>query len=225
MGISLLPDYTVGIYKHVSLGNAPLPGLRQGISSASQAMLIKDNRGNQQAYLSPHTIRLKLQSKIQGLIAGSQHGRSHPWQGYVERPDGQGGSGLEGSPGTARASTPKTRVCLSYYFMTFTNSSDINRPPFSEENQLRALVNKSPGHNKSVSIQKPLSRLSSLPEKFIQTFTTTHMTVYSLPTTRGTGSLKHSRNVEPFEELKIIRIELVKGFIVEPILAAKFSYL
>ena len=42
---------------------------------------------------------------------------------------------------------------------------------------------------------------------------------------RGTGSLKHSRNVEPFEELKIIRTELVKVFIVEPILAAKFSYL
>ena len=41
---------------------------------------------------------------------------------------------------------------------------------------------------------------------------------------RGTGSLKHSRNVEPFEELKIIRIELVKGFIVDPILAVKFSY-
>ena len=51
------------------------------------------------------------------------------------------------------------------------------------------------------------------------------MIVYSLPTTRGTGSLKHSRNVEPFEELKIIRIELVKGFIIEAIIAAKFSYL
>ena len=51
------------------------------------------------------------------------------------------------------------------------------------------------------------------------------MIVYSLPTTRGTGSLKHSKNVEPFEELKITRKELVKGFIVEPILAAKFSYL
>ena len=48
-----------------------------------------------------------------------------------------------------------------------------------------------------------------------------HVTVYSLPTARGTGSLKHSRNVE----LKISRIELVKGFIVEPILAAKVSYL
>ena len=52
-----------------------------------------------------------------------------------------------------------------------------------------------------------------------------HVIVYSLPTARGTGSLKHSRNVEPFEELTIIKIELVKGFIVEPILAAKFSYL
>ena len=49
--------------------------------------------------------------------------------------------------------------------------------------------------------------------------------VYSLPTSRGMGSLKHSRNVEPFEELKIIRIELVKGFIIEAIIAAKFSYL
>ena len=55
---------------------------------------------------------------------------------------------------------PKTRICLFYYIMTFTNSSDINRgylrPPFSEENQLKTLVNKSPGHNRSVSIQTPL---------------------------------------------------------------------
>ena len=42
---------------------------------------------------------------------------------------------------------------------------------------------------------------------------------------RGTGILKHCGNVEPFEELKIIRIELVKGFIVEPMLTSKFSYL
>ena len=41
---------------------------------------------------------------------------------------------------------------------------------------------------------------------------------------RGMGSLKHSNNIEPFEELKIIRIELVKDFIVEPMLAAKFPY-
>ena len=60
-----------------------------------------------------------------------------------------------------------------------------------------------------------------MPDRFIQTFTIMHVIVYSLPTARGTRSLKHSRNVE----LKIIRIELVKGFIVKPILAAKFSYL
>ena len=52
-----------------------------------------------------------------------------------------------------------------------------------------------------------------------------HVTVYSLQTTRGMGSLKYSRNVESFEELKIIRKELVKSLIVEPILVVKFSYL
>ena len=51
------------------------------------------------------------------------------------------------------------------------------------------------------------------------------MIVYSLRTGSGTGSLKHSRSVEPFKELQFNRLELVKGFIVEPILAAKFSYL
>ena len=51
-----------------------------------------------------------------------------------------------------------------------------------------------------------------------------HVIVYSLPTTRGMGSLKHSKNIEPFKELKIIRIELVKDFIVGSMLAAKFPY-
>ena len=51
-----------------------------------------------------------------------------------------------------------------------------------------------------------------------------HVIVYRPPTASGTGSLKHSRNVEPFKVLNFNRIKLVKGFIVEPILAAKFSY-
>ena len=51
-----------------------------------------------------------------------------------------------------------------------------------------------------------------------------HMIVYSLSTARGMGSLRYSNNTEPFEELRIIRIELVKDFIVEPMLAAKFPY-
>jgi len=49
---------------------------------------------------------------------------------------------------------------LSYYFVPFTNSLTLTggypRPPFSGKSQLRALVNKSPGHDRSVSIQTPL---------------------------------------------------------------------
>ena len=61
-------------------------------------------------------------------------------------------------------------------------------------------------------------------DRFILTLTAMHVIVYSLPTVRGMGSLKYSNNIEPFEELRIIRIELVKDFIVEPMLAAKFPY-
>ena len=49
-----------------------------------------------------------------------------------------------------------------------------------------------------------------------------HMIVYSLPTARGTGSLRYSNSIEPLGELEIIRIELVEDFIVELMLAAKF---
>ena len=71
---------------------------------------------------------------------------------------------------------------------------------------------------------KPLRWLSNLPDRFIRTLTTMHVIVYSLPTTRGTGSLRYSNTIEPLGELEIIRIELVKDFIVEPMLAAKFPY-
>ena len=42
-----------------------------------------------------------------------------------KRPDGQGESDLEGPPWTCLSVYPKTRICLFYYFTTFTNSSDI----------------------------------------------------------------------------------------------------
>ena len=55
---------------------------------------------------------------------------------------------------------PQTRICFTISRLSPTQNSDINggypQPPFSEKNQLRALVNKSPGHNRSVSIQTPL---------------------------------------------------------------------
>ena len=48
--------------------------------------------------------------------------------------------------------------------------------------------------------------------------------VYSLPTVRGTGSLRYSNSIEPLGELEIVRIELVEDFIVEQMLAAMFPH-
>ena len=50
------------------------------------------------------------------------------------------------------------------------------------------------------------------------------MIVYSLPTVKGTGSLRYSNSIEPLGELDIARIELVEDLIVEPMLAAKFPH-
>ena len=91
---------------------------------------------------------------------------------------------------------PKTRVCLLYCVMLSTYSSDINRglSPhhlFLEKVNFKLLDNKSPGHNTSVSIQKPLC-----------TLTAAHVIVCGLPTMRGTGSLKHPRNVGASKESK-----------------------
>ena len=69
-------------------------------------------------------------------------------------------SGLEGLPRPARASIPKpesvclTILCLSRTLLTLTEGYP--QPPFSGENQLRALANKSLGHERSISIQTPL---------------------------------------------------------------------
>ena len=84
-------------------------------------------------------------------------------KGYEERglTNAKVGSSLRGPPGFSQASTPKHRVCLLYYIMPFTYSSDVNRglSPhhlFLEKVNLELLDNKSPGHNKNVSIPKPL---------------------------------------------------------------------
>ena len=71
---------------------------------------------------------------------------------------------------------------------------------------------------------KGLRWLSNLPDKFTQTPTAMHTIVYSLPASRGTGSLRYSYSLEPLRELETVRIKLVKDFIDEPMLAAKFSH-
>ena len=59
---------------------------------------------------------------------GSQYGSSHPWQRSCgEDLICKGKSELERPPWTCPSIYPKTKICLFYYFMTFTNFSDINR--------------------------------------------------------------------------------------------------
>ena len=71
---------------------------------------------------------------------------------------------------------------------------------------------------------KPLIWLSNWPDKFTRTPTAIHTIVYSLPTTRGMGSLRYSNSLEPLGELETVRIKLVKDFIDEPMLDAKFPH-
>ena len=86
------------------------------------------------------------------------HDKGHAertWQAKAEQDS-------EGLPGSARASTPKLKsvcllfiiLCLSPTLLTFTGGYP--RPPFSEENQLRALVTKSPGLERSIFTLTPL---------------------------------------------------------------------
>ena len=51
-----------------------------------------------------------------------------------------------------------------------------------------------------------------------------HTIVYSLPASRGTGSLRYSNSLEPLRELETVRIKLVKDFIDEPMFVAQFSH-
>ena len=55
-----------------------------------------------------------------------------------------------------------------------------------------------------------------------------HTIVYSLQAVRGalrgTGSLRYLNSLEPLRELETVRIKLVKDFIDEPMLAAKFPH-
>ena len=86
-------------------------------------------------------------------VENPTHGKGHEEEAWRTKAR----SGLKGPPEFARASTPKPEsvcliiLCLSPTPLTLTGGYPW--PPFSEKNQLRALANKSPGHEKSVSIQ------------------------------------------------------------------------
>ena len=133
------------------------------------------------------------------------------WRGLIRK----GESRLEGPPWFCLSIYPQIRICLFYYFTTFTNSSDINGgaggwgeaipdhfslKEINLEFQLISLL----GIIK-VFQSKPLRRLSNLSDRFTRTPTATHTIVYSLPTSRGMGSLRYSNSIEPLGELEFVR--------------------
>ena len=110
------------------------------------------------------------------LSAGSQHGRSHPWQGHAERPDGQGESGFRGSPWVflnIYPQKPESACFITVLSTLLTFSGKKLTQGFS----LR--------HMKGMFQLKPLWWLSNLPDRFPWTFYNLRI-VYSPPTARGT---------------------------------------
>ena len=73
------------------------------------------------------------------------------------------------------------------------------------QSSLTAPINKVPGQL-GVFKYKPLRWLSNSPDKFTRTPTAMHTIVYSLPASRGTGSLRYSNSLEPLRELETVRI-------------------
>ena len=68
-------------------------------------------------------------------------------------------SELKGLPRLSGASTPKPEsVCFTISWLSptpLTLTGGYPRPPFSRESQLRAIANKSPGHERNISNQTP----------------------------------------------------------------------
>ena len=118
----------------------------------------------------------------------------------------------------------------SAYFLlcalTYTSDFSGGCPPLplSEKRvNLQLQLIKVPGQL-GVFKSKRLRWLSKSSDKFTRIPAAMHMIVYSLPASRGTGSLRYSNSLEPLRELETVRIKLVKDFIDEPMLAATFPH-
>ena len=103
---------------------------------------------------------------------------------------------------------PKTKICLFYYFTTFTNSSDIKGGAIPDHLSLKK-INLELDLISLLGIIgvfqfKALWWLSSLPDRFVRTPAATHVIAHSLPTRRGMGSLRYSNNTELLRELKLL---------------------
>ena len=139
--------------------------------------------------------------------AGSHHERSHPWQRSCgEDLTGKGGSGLMRFSGSALVSIPKpesvclTILCLLPTLLTLTGGYPW--PFFSGKSQLRALVNKSLGHEKKYFYFNPSVGILACQTGLSILYQLTHMIVHNSPNLKGTGNqniLKVLMNIESFK--------------------------
>ena len=139
------------------------------------------------------------------------------------RPDRQRQVRIRETPQTCSSIYLKNQN-LSYYFVPFTNSSDINRGLslttflWRKSNlglQLISLLDM-----KGIFQFKPPCQHSSLSDRFIQTLAAMHRIIHSFPTVRGMGSLKHRvfQRVKSYQSSAGVRFHYWAN-------AAKFPYL
>ena len=157
-------------------------------------------------------------------MRNSARGKGHEEGGLVYA---KVGLSLRSPPGYSRASTPQTRVCLLYCFvlspLTLWGAVPHHHLSLWKRVNLQFQLIQFLGII-GVFKSKPLRWLSNLPDRFTQTPTAMHTIVYSLPTLKGTGSLRYSNSLEPLRELEAVRIKLIEDFIDEPMFDAKFPH-
>ena len=130
-----------------------------------------------------------------------------------------------GASQTCLSIYPQTRICLSYYFVPFTNSPDIQGAI--------------PDHLSLEKINLGFQLISLLDMRGIFQFKPPLLAFqlcwqvypdscsYTYDCSQPPNCERHGKpkNIEPFKELKVIRVVLVQDFIIGPMLVAKFPYL
>jgi len=109
----------------------------------------------QRSYAKFHAAAAKLPGATTGEPTHDKGHADKTWQAKVDQDSRDSLDLLEHLPRNQNLS-----VCCSLYYAfhqtLLTLTGDYPRPPFSEENQLKALVNKSPGLERSILILTPL---------------------------------------------------------------------
>ena len=108
-------------------GELPVTGVFSGGSVCARSEIPGDGTArNSDRWTSRQYLWKQPKVSPPHQVAGSQHGSSHPWQRSCGEAWYAKASQDSRGPWICLSIYPKTRICLFYYSMTFTNSSDIN---------------------------------------------------------------------------------------------------